>query len=147
MQIIIWRDWPFALANNQPEGPALRMIICHPRHPSHPSQDPVSILRTVLEQFVLVAFFCHNLHAAHHRTVYLAPSPVHPSCQKLFHAPKKLLRAAIKLNQILQLRQYVQLQVLLMEPPSRISKQSKRTAGTYAIFYCSKISQTWVLEL
>ena len=36
MQIIIWR------------------IICNPRHPSHLSQDPDSISRTFLEQFVLV---------------------------------------------------------------------------------------------
>ena len=33
------------------------MIIRHPRHPNHLSQDPDSILQTFLEQFVLVLNF------------------------------------------------------------------------------------------
>ena len=33
------------------------MIIGHPRHPSHLCQDPDSILRTFLEQYVLVFVF------------------------------------------------------------------------------------------
>ena len=32
----------------------MQMIVCHPRHPNHLSQDPDSISRTFLEQFVLV---------------------------------------------------------------------------------------------
>ena len=43
--MFIGRSWP--LANDHPEGPAS----CHP---SHLCQDPDSISRTFLEQFVLV---------------------------------------------------------------------------------------------
>ena len=63
LQMIIRRIRP--LANDQPENPAsnkwssggtghLQTIICHPCHPNHLSLDPDSILRTFLEQFVLV---------------------------------------------------------------------------------------------
>ena len=40
--------------------PSVRLCVCliiyHRRHPSHLCQDPYSILRTFLEQFVLVYF-------------------------------------------------------------------------------------------
>ena len=54
MQMIIWRDRP--LANDNLEGLAsyVQMIIHHPRHPNHLSQDLDSISRTFLEQFALV---------------------------------------------------------------------------------------------
>ena len=63
--MIIWRGQP--LANDHLEGLAYckissgwtgfsQIIIYHPRHPSHLCQDPDSILRTLFEQFVLVAY-------------------------------------------------------------------------------------------
>ena len=90
LQLMIWRGRPLAI--NFPGGPTLRMIIRHPCHPSSPCQDPVSILRTFLEQLVLVAFVCNHLHAAHHRTVYLAPSPVHSKLPKVVPRTKKNCR-------------------------------------------------------
>ena len=65
MQIIIWRDWPFALANNQPEGPALRMIICHPRHPSLEKAPRLSIridIRILLSDTIcqLIQFYTNS---------------------------------------------------------------------------------------
>ena len=63
--MIIWRDRP--LASDFPEDPASciwssggtglsQMIIRHPHHPIHLSQDLDSISRTFLEQFALVCF-------------------------------------------------------------------------------------------
>ena len=54
LQMIIWRIW--ALANDHLEGPAsYKWSPVTIRHPNHLSQDPDSISRTFLEQFVL---FC-----------------------------------------------------------------------------------------
>ena len=63
LKMIIRRGRP--LANDHPEGPTsckwssggavlMQMIICHPLHLSQLCQDPYSISRTFLEQFVLV---------------------------------------------------------------------------------------------
>ena len=42
------------LARDHPEGLALQMIVRYPRHLIHLCQNPDSIWRTFLEQFVLV---------------------------------------------------------------------------------------------
>ena len=66
LQIIIQRGWP--PAKDHTEGPAsckwssggtglLKIIFYQPRHSSHLCQDPDSISRTFLEQFVLVIVF------------------------------------------------------------------------------------------
>ena len=64
LQMIIWMSRP--LANDHPESPTfckwssggaglLQIITWHPCHPSQLCQDPDSISRTFLEQFVLVS--------------------------------------------------------------------------------------------
>ena len=67
--MIIWRNWPFAYYHledlafykwSSGGSGLLQIIIWHPHHPNHLSQDLNSISRTFLEQFALVSIISFN---------------------------------------------------------------------------------------